>query len=89
MFWVKSEERQTRQISWWEHVTAHPARMKRQMKYSLKDWEKSHDCWPCYWVSAGNTTQHRGNRTARMARGSAGRNLGGSKPKKNLTWLPP
>lgn len=26
-----------------ESVTDHPARIKRQMKYSISGWEKSHD----------------------------------------------
>jgi len=40
----ESGGRPTRQIPWWESVIHHPTRMKRQMKYSISSWEKSHDC---------------------------------------------
>jgi len=39
-----SGERPIRKISWWESVIDQPTRMKRQMKYSISSWEKSHDC---------------------------------------------
>lgn len=40
--------RPARQISWWEFVTDHPARMKRWINCSRSVWEKPHDPWPLF-----------------------------------------
>jgi len=42
--WVRIRGKAIRQISWWESVTDHPTRLRRQMKYSISSCEKSHNC---------------------------------------------
>lgn len=61
-------EQGNRQLSWWESVTNHTTRMKRQMKYFISAWLMFYDCqllflcetWTCC-MSAGNSTQQRGS----------------------------
>lgn len=48
VYGYESRGKSTRQISWWEPVIDHTTRMKKQMKYSVSSWEKSHNHWPLY-----------------------------------------